>query len=128
MKKRDRDRLKKQKAKNAVNNCQNCTACCDWITFTLNVPVSIPLQEYYTTRGCRIVKVDKVRTAIMVHTPCQHKSSVGCSIYKDRPRLCASYVGYADPLMANVCKLQHGGSNNGSKTAHNPFVNDPKSR
>lgn len=89
-----------------MTGCQQCGSCCRWIGFSFN-DLSGKALEFYTKRGCEILKSEHGEYRIYVPCICVHLKDNKCTIYDQRPLVCIEGVGYEDPICAEDCKWKH---------------------
>lgn len=83
--------------------CQKCGQCCKWLGFSYS-DLSGKALEFYTKRGCKILKSEHGNYRIYIPVPCPHLDGNQCSIYNNRPLVCIEGTGFDDPICAEDCK------------------------
>lgn len=72
--------------------CVKCQACCKCIGIYTAYPYDVATAEFYTIRGFKVI--DK-NGYVFLHMdlPCPKLTENGCSIYENRPAVCAEFDG-----------------------------------
>ncbi len=83
--------------------CIACQKCCKLINIVLPPQVNKELLDYYKLRGFNVKEIGfgqfKGYFVIEINAPCVYLSEKGCSVYKDRHKMCREYDCRNDPAM-----------------------------
>jgi len=84
--------------------CLSCMECCKTIAIPFDYfKLSDEDFKFYKLRGAKFVTIEQGPFMIL-DLPCPHLTSEGCSIYKERLRICREYDGRKVPFMKDKCK------------------------
>lgn len=84
--------------------CLTCLECCKNLAIPFDYhKLSEDEIKFYKMRGIEFITTNKSPYMIF-NLPCSMLTDKGCSIYKDRPKICREYDGREVPFMKYKCK------------------------